>query len=115
MIDVPDLRNQVSRIRERARAIRTEVKRHSKEPQWDMVKTQVSTPLAEIRNSVAEELAKREKSDSLVPIDRDPVPSKFSDLVRRYYEKLGSEEARCFIHRSDKLPSLPSDTRAHFA
>jgi hypothetical protein len=92
MIDVPDLRNEVARIRERARSIRTDVKRHSKTPQWDLVKSQVSTPLAEIRNRVAEELAKREKSDSLVPIDRDPVPNKFSDLVRRYYEKLGSEE-----------------------
>jgi hypothetical protein len=27
-----------------------------------------------------------------VPIDRDPVPRKFSELVRRYYEKLGSEQ-----------------------
>jgi hypothetical protein len=27
-----------------------------------------------------------------VPIDRDPVPHKFSDLVRRYYERLGSSE-----------------------
>jgi len=39
-----------------------------------------------------EELARRESPDSLVPIDRDPVPNKFSDLVRRYYEKLGSSE-----------------------
>jgi hypothetical protein len=45
----------------------------------------------EVRNRVAEELARREKADALVPIDRDPVPNKFSDLVKRYYEKLGSE------------------------
>ncbi len=37
-------------------------------------------------------MARRESSEALVPIDRDPVPAKFSDLVRRYYEKLGSGE-----------------------
>jgi len=92
MIDTPELRNEVARVRDRARAVRSEFKRHSKEPQWPLVKSQISAPLAEIRNRVAEELARREKSDSLVPIDRDPVPGKYSDLVRRYYEKLGKDE-----------------------
>ncbi len=93
MIDTPELRNEAARVRERAREMRNELKRHSKNPQWPIVKSQIATPLAELRNRVAEELARREKSDSLVPIDRDPVPGKYSDLVRRYYEKLGSEEA----------------------
>lgn len=92
MIDVPDLRNEVARVRDRARAMRLELKRHAKNPQWPLVKAEISGPLAEVRNRVAEELARREKSDSLVPIDRDPVPGKYSDLVRRYYEKLGAEE-----------------------
>jgi len=92
MIDVPELRNEVARVRDRARAMRSEFKRHSKNPQWPLVQSQISGPLVEVRNRVAEELARREKSDSLVPIDRDPVPGKYSDLVRRYYEKLGSEE-----------------------
>ncbi len=94
MIDVPDLRNEVARVRDRARAMHLEFKRHSKDPQWPLVKAQIAAPLAEVRSRVAEELARREKSDSLVPIDRDPVPNKFSDLVRRYYEKLGNEETR---------------------
>jgi hypothetical protein len=93
MIDVPELRNEVARVRERARAMRAEYKRHSKNPQWPLVQSQISGPLVEVRDRVAEELARREKSDSLVPIDRDPVPGKYSDLVRRYYEKLGNEEA----------------------
>jgi len=45
-----------------------------------------------VRNRVGEEFARRESKDTLVPIDRDPVPTKFSDLVRRYYEKLGTNE-----------------------
>jgi hypothetical protein len=72
--------------------MRSEFKRHSKLPQWPLVRAEIAGPLNEVRNRVAEELARREKSDSLVPIDRDPVPGKYSDLVRRYYEKLGSEE-----------------------
>jgi hypothetical protein len=47
----------------------------------------------EVRNRINEELARREK-DSLVPIDRDPVPQQFSELVRQYYEKLGSGQER---------------------
>ena len=92
MIDSPELRNDVARVRERAREMRIDFKKHSKDPKWPIVKSQIATPLAELRNRVSEELARREKSDSLVPIDRDPVPGKYSDLVRRYYEKLGSEE-----------------------
>jgi hypothetical protein len=92
LIDIPELRNEVARIRDRARAMRDEIKRHSKEPQWPLVKAHIATPLAEVRNRVAEELTRRESSDSLVPIDRDPVPNKFSELVRRYYEKLGTSE-----------------------
>lgn len=90
MIDNPELRNQVARVRDRAKTMRSDLKRHGKEPQWPMVKSQISAPLAEIRDRVAEELARREKPDSIVPIDRDPVPSKYSELVRRYYEKLGT-------------------------
>ena len=28
--------------------------------------------------------------DSLVPLDRDPVPDNYTELVREYYKKLGS-------------------------
>ncbi len=90
MLDQPELRTEVSRVRERARAVRAETKRHGQNPQWSLVRTQIGDPLMELRDRVAEELARREKPDSLVPIDRDPVPNKFNDLVRRYYEKLGT-------------------------
>ena len=46
-------------------------------------------PLDEVRRTLAEELAKSESDRALVPIDRDPVPSRFSDLVEKYYERLG--------------------------
>ena len=48
-------------------------------------------PLVEVRNRVAQELARRESKDSLVPIDRDPVPNRYADQVRKYYEELGKD------------------------
>ena len=92
MVDLPELRNQIANIRERAKEMRSDYKRHGKEPQWPLVKSQISDPMAEVHSRISEELARRESKEALVPIDRDPVPNKFSELVRRYYEKLGSEK-----------------------
>lgn len=92
MVDIPELRNQLAQVLDRARGIRADVKRQSKDPQWDLVKAEIVTPLVEVRQRISEELARRESSDPLVPIDRDPVPKKYSDLVRRYYETLGKSE-----------------------
>jgi hypothetical protein len=90
MVDDPELRAEAARIRERARGIRAELKRHSKEPNWDLIKVDVSRPLYELRDRVAEELLRRTSRDALLPLDRDPVPPKYSEKTRRYYERLGS-------------------------
>lgn len=89
MLDEPALRNEAARVREIAKGVRAEIKRHSVAPNWDMVDTKIRAPLAELRNRVTEELARRESKENLVPIDRDPVPSKYAERVRRYYEDLG--------------------------
>jgi hypothetical protein len=89
MLDEPDLRNEAARVRDRARSMRVEFKRHGKEPQWDLVRQQVTRPLTELRKRIDEELAKLKSKEALVPIDRDPVPSRYAELVRRYYENLG--------------------------
>jgi len=92
MVDLPEVRNEVARIRDRARVMRMDLKRESKKPDWAVVRLQIAGPLVEVRDRVAEELARRESNDALVPIDRDPVPPQFSELVRRYYEQLGKSE-----------------------
>ena len=90
MLDRPELRNQVAQARDRARAARSDFKRNNKPPQWDMVQKDILKPLVEVRERLADELSRRDSKDSLAPIDRDPVPNKYSDLVKRYYEKLGT-------------------------
>ena len=92
MIDVQDLQNEVASVRDRARAIRAEFKHSGKEPQWEFVQLQIEKPLAEIQQQVGEELARRLSKEAVVPIDRDPVPQQYSELVRRYYETLGGSE-----------------------
>ena len=78
------------RERESRKQFRVELKRHSKEPSWDLVELQVAKPLAELRDRVAEELLRRTSDEEAIPLDRDPVPSRYTEQVRRYYERLGS-------------------------
>ncbi len=92
ILSEPDLRNDVARVRDSARAIRAEFTRHGKEPQWNLVEQQITKPLTELRNRIGEELAKLKPDEAIVPIDRDPVPGRFAELVRRYYENLGGDE-----------------------
>jgi hypothetical protein len=90
MVDDPELRAEAARIRDRARALRADFKRHSNPPNWDLVKVKVAAPLAELRDRVSEELLRRTARQALVPLDRDPVPPRYSEKTRRYYENLGS-------------------------
>jgi hypothetical protein len=89
MLDAPDLRTVVAAARDRARLLRQAYRRDQKKPDWAVVKLQVFDPLVQVRNQIAEELARRESKEALVPIDRDPVPDRYSELVRKYYENLG--------------------------
>jgi len=91
MLEEPDLRNEAARVRDRARSMRVEFKRHGNEPQWDLVTMQITKPLNALRQRIAEELARLESDEALVPIDRDPVPSRYTELVRKYYENLGGD------------------------
>ncbi len=89
---VPDqkMRAEATRIRENAREFRQQLKRHSKEPNWDLVKLKVIEPLAELQRQVSDELIRRSASDEIVPVDRDPVPLQYEEAVRKYYEQLGT-------------------------
>lgn len=90
LLEDPELRAEAARIRDRVRGAREEFKRHAKEPDWNQLKSLVAEPLRELSRRVAEEVARRESPDALVPIDRDPVPPQYAEGVRRYYERLGS-------------------------
>ena len=90
MLDDQTLRSDVAQIRDRARGVRRDLKRHSKEPNWTLVEKLIAQPLVELEQKLAEELARRDPEKKLVPIDRDPVPKAYIELVRKYYESIGS-------------------------
>jgi hypothetical protein len=91
MVDLPDLRNDIANARGRAREFRLEYRRAGKKPDWAVVRLQVVRPLVEVRDQIAQELARRQPEQNLVPLDRDPVPSSYAERVRRYYEALSRE------------------------
>ncbi|HEX5398239.1 MAG TPA: hypothetical protein VFY06_04250, partial [Verrucomicrobiae bacterium] len=92
VVDQQDLRNQLATVRERVSAMRAEYRQSGEKPDASAVREQVVAPLTQVRVWLQDELARRENSDSLVPLDRDPVPDNYAELVRQYYEKLGSAQ-----------------------
>ena len=91
MIDLPELRSEVATARERARLVRQDLRRDLQKPDWAVVRLEVVGPLVEVRSRIQEELARRGTGEGTVPIDRDPVPTRYTELVRRYYEELGKD------------------------
>jgi hypothetical protein len=92
VLDSPDLRNQLATVRDRVGAFRAAYRNGRRIPSAETVREQLLMPLAQVQVWVREELARQENSGSLVPLDRDPVPEHYSELVRQYYEKLGSAQ-----------------------
>jgi hypothetical protein len=90
ILDDPEMRGEAARVRERARDMRIDFKRHSKSPNWELVEQKILRPLIELREQVERELLLRTGDDPLAPIDRDPVPAQFESQVKKYYERLGS-------------------------
>jgi hypothetical protein len=90
MLPDEDLRNSVAKVRDDARAMRIDYRRDDLPPGAATINQKITEPLVELRQRLSEELAKLNRENPVAPIDRDPVPSEFRDLVRRYYEELGA-------------------------
>ena len=84
-----ELREQAARVQDNARNMRVDARRNDLPPQSDQVRMQIVQPLAELRDRVMEELARKESNNPLSPLDRDPVPHRYQEQVRRYYTELG--------------------------
>ncbi len=93
LMDDPELRQQLGQARGRAEELRRDWQRQGSEPQWDLVDSGIVNPLEEARAWLQQELARQEDPETLQPIDRDPVPDKFADSVRKYYETLSAAES----------------------
>lgn len=103
MLDDPELRSRIARVRDRARAIRAEFRRHGTEPQWDLVRSQLLNEMQQLQQQIDNELRRLESDRAMVPIDREPVPEEFDSLVQRYYELLGQQR------QQDESPEAATD------
>lgn len=89
LLNNPELRNEAAKIFDRAREMRLGLKRSNEAPQVAHLNTRITQPLIELRDRVVEELSKRDAGKNLAPVDRDPVPAEYRELVKRYYHELG--------------------------
>lgn len=90
LIDDPQLRQQLANARAQADDMRRNYVQHSQSPQWNLVMDNVLSPLSKVSTAIRQQLAHVDQPDSLQPVDQDPVPEKFADSVKKYYEALGN-------------------------
>lgn len=83
------MRAGVARAQRAAEQMRADMKRHATKPNPKKLEENLLRPLIQLRDSISAELARREGRESDVPIDREPVPRRFEQPVKRYYEALG--------------------------
>jgi hypothetical protein len=88
LLDDSRLRNQAAAVRDRARALRGDWKQRGQRPEAAVLEKAVLAPLTELRLRVSEQLGRLDRNDKLVPLDRDPIPARYTDLVRRYWKSL---------------------------
>ncbi|WP_309028919.1 hypothetical protein [Pelagicoccus enzymogenes] len=91
LLEEPNVRARVSEARETAESMRRDFKRHGELPQWDLIQNEIAAPLNEVRSWLVDELRRNDNSDTLQAVDRDPVPDEYNEIVRSYYESLGSD------------------------
>jgi hypothetical protein len=90
LLNNPELRNEAAKVLDRARELRINLKRSNEAPQVAVLNQRITQPLIELRDRVVEELSKKDAGKNLAPVDRDPVPAEFRELVKRYYKELGA-------------------------
>jgi hypothetical protein len=89
LIDAPEARERLSAARILAEEIRREYRAQGSVPKWRTVESGIIAPLTDVRTWLREEIARKEDPATLQPLDRDPVPERFAEAVRNYYESLG--------------------------
>ena len=86
------LRQKVASIRDRMRQMEMDKKRFSKKPAAEQIQKKLFEPLAELQVEISEELAKMNDTKGKVRIDKDPIPEKYEEQVRNYFNRLGKGE-----------------------
>ena len=89
LVEDPEAQAAVARARQAGREMRRDFTRHSVEPGQDKLNKEVVRPLAEAARKIDARLRELDRKDPLAPVGRDPVPERYDEVVRRYFEELG--------------------------
>ena len=89
VVDDPEAQSAVARARKASRELRKDFKRHSLEPDQAALQEGVLRPLTEAAGKLDARLHELDRKDPLAPVGRDPVPERYAEIVRRYFEELG--------------------------
>lgn len=84
-----DAQAAIARARRAGQEMRKDFKRHSRVPDQEKIDQEVLKPLAEAARELDARLKEIERKDPLAPVGRDPVPDRYTEIVRRYFEELG--------------------------
>lgn len=90
LLDAPEWQDSITGVRESLRGFRSRIRQEGSAPTPAEVQKHLLSPLVEVRRQVDEAIARRQSAESLVPADRDPVPSRYAEAVKEYYERLGA-------------------------
>ncbi|MES2922706.1 MAG: hypothetical protein V4819_14225 [Verrucomicrobiota bacterium] len=89
VVEDPEAQSAVARARKASREMRKDFKRHSLEPDQAALEEGVLRPLTEAAGKLDARLHELDRKDPLAPVGRDPVPERYAEIVRRYFEELG--------------------------
>ncbi len=89
VVEDPEAQSAVARARKASRELRKDFKRHSLEPDQAALQEGVLRPLTEAAGKLDARLHELDRKDPLAPVGRDPVPERYAEIVRRYFEELG--------------------------
>ncbi|MGL4400141.1 MAG: hypothetical protein ACRCXD_09760, partial [Luteolibacter sp.] len=85
----PNAQSALARARQAGIEMRKDFKRHAKEPDSERIQIEILNPLAEAATQLDARLRDLDRENPLAPVGRDPVPDRYTEVVRRYFEELG--------------------------
>jgi hypothetical protein len=90
IITDPEAQSAVARASKAGQEMRKDFKRHAKDPDQARVEKEILIPLAEAATQLDTRLRELDRENPLAPVGRDPVPDRYTEIVRRYFEELGT-------------------------
>ena len=89
IVEDPEAQTAVARARKASRELRKDLKRGSREPTQEVIEREILDPLLEAIEKLDTRIYELSREDELAPVGRDPVPDRYEEIVRRYFEELG--------------------------